>query len=209
MEEKEILQIFSKPSTDLKFLKKKFNFNDKNEYPNDITLQLHKLNYLGDFMSNYQMANVGEMYYFKLSGKLRYTDSGAFDSIVTNLVKNHKCKNVIVDLNLTTYMDSTNLGILARLAGGIFAYSHDKISIISKNVDIISLLENCGFEQICNIISTYNDPQLENLSLKEMDDQKREKSSMMYESHKYLAEMNKENKLKFKDVVEILKKSIK
>ena len=53
----------------------------------------------------------------KLSGELRYTNATGMDDLVERLFRQQSgCKQVVVDLNAASFMDSTYVGLLASLA---------------------------------------------------------------------------------------------
>ena len=159
-------------------------------------------------MSNYQVANDGEKYYFKLSGKLRYTESGGFDSLISHLIEKNKCSDAIIDLSSTNYLDSTNLGIIAQLAGHVLETYERKISLIISNPDINAIFENCGFNEICNIINSNDEKFTESLEFEKMNSDERDRTSMMLEAHQKLVSMNEKNKDKFQDVVDLMQESL-
>ncbi len=155
---------------------------------------------------SYQYTKQNNTYFIKLSGNLRYTISMGFKSFINQLMQQDDYDNLLVDLCETNFIDSTNLGLIAQLANHmLYKFSH-KLTIISTNENITELLRNLGFQEIAYIVEK---PHKIEQSLAEIPTQEKvniDMVKMLLEAHQQLMEMNQQNKLKFKNVVEMLQK---
>jgi len=155
---------------------------------------------------SYQYAKLNNTYFIKLSGNLRYTISMGFKSFISQLMQQDDYDKVLVDLSDASFIDSTNLGLIAQLANHMISKFSQKLTIVSTNEDITELLRNLGFQEIAYIVEQ---PHKIAQSLAEIPTQEKvniDTVKMLLEAHQQLMQMNKQNKIKFKNVVEMLKK---
>lgn len=140
--------------------------------------------------------------YIKMVGKLKYTTSSGFDQFVESLL-DRGFENVIIDLTEAVYIDSTNLGLIAKIAGRARRNEHMHVTIISTNEDINEILSSVRFNTLFTIVEQVPEPQ----ELEEIPDEKRERREdlqMLIEAHKALMDIHEENRPQFKDVVELM-----
>lgn len=156
----------------------------------------------------YQFAECETFYLIKMSGNLKYTGSGGFDTFVENIFSKIENKDVVIDLTEAQYLDSTNLGILAKIADTMQSEYDKKTTIISSNTDITTLLINIGFDDFFTILDESPDtnPTLSDIS--EMVTGDRSMALMMLEAHKALMELNDQNKNTFSSVVNLLEREV-
>lgn len=140
----------------------------------------------------------------KLIGDVRVTLCASFDEFVENMLATDAFASVIIDLSEAEGIDSTTLGLLAKVS----ILSRDQYQytpvIISTNASITRLLTSMGFDAVFDIrtetITTDND--LAELQCVDCDQgDVREK---VIEAHKILMGLNQENKAKFETLVTAL-----
>lgn len=144
-------------------------------------------------------------YYIKLIGRVRYDISSGFNKFLDEILGRNDCTDFLLDLTETEYIDSTNLGLIARIAK-YMRKCGKKAKIISVNEDINKILCSVGFDEIFIII---NKPETIEATLNEVEhikDDERTFVKMMLEAHKILAEISEENMEKFKGVIELIGK---
>jgi len=156
----------------------------------------------------YQFAENDNFYIIKMSGNLKYTGSGGFDTFVDNIFSKIENKDVVVDLTETQYIDSTNLGILAKISDTMQTKYEKKTTIISSNPDITTLLTNIGFDDYFTILDECPDTNTALSDISEMVTGNRSMALMMLEAHKSLMELNDKNKGVFSSVVDLLEKEV-
>lgn len=148
-------------------------------------------------------------YFIKIIGVPRYTNCANFNYFVNTLLKTNDFEDILIDIRETQFLDSTCLGLLAKLAGAVFTKFNRRMALISTEADINELLKNTGFDKIMLIIDQPNFF-LSNLnSLPESPDVEQNMAKMMLEAHENLVLLSSENKKKFKAVVDMLSEEVK
>jgi len=155
----------------------------------------------------YFFAEKGDITYLKMVGNLKYTSSSGFDHFVDGLM-DRGFQKVLIDLSKATYIDSTNLGLIAKIAGRARHNPDIHVTILSPNEDINEILKSVRFDKLFTIVDSC--PETE--ALEEIPDQDRDRLDdfkMLMEAHKALIDIHEDNRPQFKDVVELLEKEIK
>jgi len=158
-------------------------------------------------MSNqatFLLADDSEKYFIKIVGCARYTNCADFACFVNKIIEESTFVDILVDLSETEFLDSTNLGLLAKLAGAVFSKYERKMTLISTHDDISDLLVNTGFDQIMLIIENPDFYSQELEELPDIDDVDRNMARVMLEAHQALMDLNETNQQQFRTVVEML-----
>ncbi len=159
--------------------------------------------------AKFLMAVNDDKYFIKIVGNAKYTNCNDFGILVNEILNKKECEDILVDLRETQFMDSTNLGLLAKLAGYIFTKFERKMTIISTDKDINDLLVNTGFDQIMLIVDK---PEFFGRDMEEIgntNDVQINMAKMMLDAHLALSQINEENKQQFKAVCEMLSSEVK
>lgn len=85
-------------------------------------------------------------------GNIRYTLAPSVERFVEGLFCELEQPGFVIDLNETESIDSTNLGLLARLANRVSQRGGPRVTIASERRDINELLEGMGFDEVFDII---------------------------------------------------------
>lgn len=122
-----------------------------------------------------------------------------FDTIIRA-----KYKNVIIDLKECTGLDSTFLGIIAKLAIKLKAIngSFDCVSLTNLKERNLEVVQNLGIDKITKIETK---PQEKAQPSNFLDSLPSSKPAML-EAHKSLVEADSNNAKKFEDVISFLSK---
>lgn len=146
----------------------------------------------------------GDTYVLKLVGDIRYTMGCALGDFLDDLFSRTDYDAIIVDLTEAHSIDSTSLGLLARIANFTREHFAHKTTLLSTNPDVNQILDNVGFYDIFNIRDTGEtiSATLQHLAVTEpcKDDLTR----IVFEAHRTLSEINPRNQEAFKSVVESL-----
>jgi anti-anti-sigma factor len=103
---------------------------------------------------NVLYANHDGLVVFKFVGEIRYTMgdsyrvSASLDAFLDDLFESKDFENILIDLTETDSIDSTNLGLLAKIAQFTERHYGRKPTIISTNEDINAILDSVGFDQV-------------------------------------------------------------
>lgn len=148
----------------------------------------------------------GNTYVIKLNGDVRYTMGCALGDFLNRLFTQTDYDDIVVDLTDVHSIDSTSLGLLARIAN--FSHQHfaHETTLLSTNPDVNQILENLGFYEIFNVRDTGEtiSATLRQLAVPEPCD-KDALTRIIYEAHCALSELNPHNQEVFKDVLNSLR----
>ena len=155
---------------------------------------------------SYKYCKKNKHFFIKISGRATYDFCDGFKDFVDKVIDENLSDAVLIDLSETEYLDSTNLGLLAKIAVYQLENYQSKATILSTEENITQLIINTGLEQIFNIINVDNNQTSEwtNIMSKQFDDSKK-LSKTLLETHEILMNLNDKNKSEFKDVVNLLK----
>ena len=141
------------------------------------------------------------VYVLKLTGDVRVTLCTAVDEFLGQMFDDPAFQSVVVDLTETTGIDSTSLGILAKLSILADQRFHYRPTLISTNDDINRQLSVMGFYDVYNVI---NEPLSHCGQLVEVpsaDVPEDEVRSRVLEAHNVLMSLNESNRQTFQDLV--------
>ena len=157
-------------------------------------------------MGHYYYHQEEQNLFLRMNGSMKYTSSAGFDRFLNKNLTD-EISSVLVDLQNTEYIDSTNLGFIARIAEFLLSRRKNRLLILSTNENINEVLSSMGFEQVSTIISTSaDDISYEEIPVKTASE--KELLKLMVESHKKLIALNDENAEIFEDVIELMEKEL-
>lgn len=143
-------------------------------------------------------------YVIQLVGDVRLTLCISFDQFIATMFGADNFKTVIFDLREAEGIDSTTLGLMAKISIGARELGHDNPVVVTSSPSIQRLLVSMGFEDIFELVSNARlpfsgiEPLAENLG-----DESAIKARVL-EAHQILMELNQSNKVKFHELVETL-----
>jgi hypothetical protein len=113
-------------------------------------------------------------------------------------------KGFVVDLDETQAIDSTMLGVVARIANRMRKDGGPRVTIICGRDDIAELLESVGFDEVFHIVRGRSGaaPSGRMLPLQEPDDASLART--VIEAHRTLMSLNEHNRGLFRDLVAAL-----
>ena len=145
------------------------------------------------------------VYVIRFEGDVRVTLSASFDRYLDAILNNENLQSVLIDLSAASAIDSTSLGVLARLSLAVKKQRNQVPTLVCNSVDILRILNNMGFDDIFVMVSHCET--LEN-SLAELpvsaDLDEAALRDRVIEAHKVLMALNEENHNTFKDLVSAL-----
>jgi len=143
-------------------------------------------------------------YVIKLVGDVRLTLCISFDQFIATMFGEEHFKTVVFDLRKADGIDSTTLGLMAKISIGSRERGHGNPVVVTANPSIQRLLVSMGFEDIFELVSNHRlpfggaQPLEENLA-----DESAIKAKVL-EAHQILMDLNQPNKVKFHELVETL-----
>jgi len=149
-------------------------------------------------------AREGGTWFLKLAGDLRHPLAPALNALLDRAFADPDFKQLVVDLSAAENIDSTCLGILARI--GNQARGGTPPVIISNNNDINELLLAVCFDRLFTVVGDAGPigEQLEAVPETPVD--KDSMLELVLEAHRRLCEIDKNNNAVFCDVVRALEK---
>ena len=164
-------------------------------------------------------------YILKLSGDVRLVFCTAIDALLDTILSDEKLTGVLIDLNAVSNIDSTSLGMLAKIAVKIKQKLNARPIIVSDNPDINRILEAMGFRQVFYVLDKIPifvenkktggelNEKIDKIALQDMlkdipqvDSTQQEICAKVLEAHRVLMELNSTNKETFQAVVDELEK---
>lgn len=155
------------------------------------------------------MAKHQGTYVLKLTGDVRLTLSSSLEQCFDGMLANPEFTSVIVDVRSAECIDSTTLGLLAKLSLLVQQRYGEVPSIVSTNPDITKILVSMGFKDQIFIILT-NLPAAGELAPTEIPEQPcsaEQTQARVIEAHKVLMDLNESNTQQFKDLVAALEQA--
>lgn len=144
-------------------------------------------------------------YILKFVGDVRLTLCNTIEACLEKIYHKPDFKSIIVDLRQTAAIDSTSLGLLAKLSLNVKHKFHIIPTLISTNDDITRVLFSMGFDQVFMII---NEPEEHIHGLQEMPClgvSEEEAQAKVLEAHQVLGALNRKNQEVFQELIDTLK----
>lgn len=140
-------------------------------------------------------------------GDIRYTLAPALDRFLDAQFARADLKTVIVDLSDAESIDSTGLGLLARIANFLYRRDGSRPLLFSSQPDINAVLSSICLDTA--FIHCDQRPDLAAAStLPAGDPSEREVAQTVLDAHRLLCEMNDANRAQFQDVVEAFEREL-
>lgn len=160
--------------------------------------------------ANILIAEKQDTFVLKLVGDVRLTVCQGLDTFVKSLHEKQNCKSIIIDLTETANIDSTSLGLLAKLSKHTQAQFKFCPTIVSTNEDVTRIIVKMGFKQIFTIISDYVpcSDKLEELPITSPCLSETDMCKTVIEAHRILMELNENNKAEFTSLVNTLEQGL-
>lgn len=157
-------------------------------------------------MSSYKILQAEQqgVYVLKFIGEIRLNLCSTLDSIIDSMVADPSFLTAIVDLTETEIIDSTTLGLLAKIAIAAESRSHYLPTLVSTNPDVTRIVRSMGFDKIFIIVGepATRVEELEEIPILKASEQ--EVREQVLVAHKVLMSMNSRNQDEFKNLVRAL-----
>lgn len=150
---------------------------------------------------------VGEhdgVYVLLFKGEVRLTLCTAVDGFLERMFGNDCFRSVVVDLSQTEFIDSTSLGLLAKLSIQSQKRFNYRPVLVSTRPDITRVLRTMGLDDVFNLVEQ---PLVHVEQLGELPPcaaSEEEVRQRVLEAHRILMDMNEHNREAFQDLVTTL-----
>ena len=147
------------------------------------------------------------VYVIKMVGDVRLTLCISFDQFIDTMLGEPGFSAVLFDLSDAEAIDSTTLGLMAKISMQGQERRGVVPVVLSTNPGINRVLTTMGFHDIFAIVDTLDAPVIPSQELTvNVDDESRVREKVL-EAHKVLMGMNRENKETFHNLVKMLENS--
>ena len=140
-------------------------------------------------------------------GDIRYTLSPSIDRFLEQVFADLKPAGFVIDLTEADRIDSTNLGLLVRIAKRMQALDTRRVTIVSNRADINSVLISMALDEVFDIVESSD---LETGTGQEVPEEKTDRASLeriLINAHRALMDISEHNRAIFRDVVASLEKN--
>jgi len=148
-------------------------------------------------------ARVESLEYIRFLGVIRYSQCGGLECYIDKLFRQTDEFDIAIDLEQAEMLDSTALGLLARLSIEHKKSMDKKPTIFIHQGELAHVLKRVCFDQVFNIISKPKDENdLDFVELIDVSKSDEEVLEFVIKAHKSLAEISDANDHYFTDITQ-------
>ncbi len=140
-------------------------------------------------------------------GDIRYTLGHSLDSFLEELFAGPTPAGFVIDLSETDSIDSTNLGLLVRIAREMQNHNAPRVTIVSDRPDINAVLTSMALDEVFDIVSRAPVQAGSEQELPRKDMDKDSLSRTLLKAHRALIELSEHNEETFREVVSRLEQN--
>lgn len=144
------------------------------------------------------------VYLLRFEGDVRLTLCAAADRYLAEMFADPGFKTVMIDLSGAEGIDSTSLGLLAKLSIRAQAEFGFQPTLVCDSPDLQRLLRSMGFDDVFHILHSAPQSSAEMGALPELKISEDELRAQVLDAHRVLMGMSESNRSKFKDLVTAL-----
>lgn len=145
-------------------------------------------------------------YVLRLQGAIRYTLGHALDTFVDHLFAQEDFDDIVVDLSEAESIDSTGLGLLAKIANLLRRRDGRKPLLFSPRGDINTVLGSICLDEAFVVCDSA--PAAAPAAIPPTDPSEAQLAQTVLEAHRLLSDMNENNRAMFRDVVDALQRGL-
>jgi len=134
-------------------------------------------------------------------GEIRYTLGHSLDRFLETLFAGPTPEGFVIDLTATDCIDSTNLGLLVRIAREMHNHGAPQVTIVSDRPDINAVLTSMALDEVFDIVSRAPVAAGDEQELPRREVDRESLSHTLLKAHRALMELNERNEETFRDVV--------
>jgi anti-anti-sigma factor len=150
------------------------------------------------------VANHDGVYLMKFVGDVRVTLCTAVDNFLESMLEDPEFRSVVIDLTRTDGIDSTSLGVLAKLS----IRTQEKFgfipTLVSTRPDITRVLRSMGFDDVFHIVEEPLVTKEQFGELAPCDCSEDDLRNRVLDAHRVLMSLSTANRQAFQDLVETL-----
>ena len=146
-------------------------------------------------------ASVEGIEYLKFKGVVRYSHCGGLEAYIDQLFDSEGLDAVVIDLEEAEILDSTALGLLARIAIEYKKISAAMPVIFLKRGELDKIIKRVCFDQVFHMV--YDDLDIQATEFKELVDQDQNEEQVLQrvlQAHRHLATISRDNESLYRDI---------
>ncbi|WP_286239208.1 STAS domain-containing protein [Neptuniibacter halophilus] len=140
----------------------------------------------------------------KFVGDVRLTLCSSLDCHLEGALSEPEVSEILIDLTQAEGIDSTSLGLIAKLAIKAKALGLDKPALVSTNPDITRILYTMGFDHIFILLEQLPTSVHDLKQLPLVQESVDEMKVRIIAAHRILMDLNESNREAFRDLVSTL-----
>jgi len=157
-------------------------------------------------MGHIEYAGLNGTHVFKLVGQVRAPSCCSLDHLLDKLHQLPEVTGVVVDLTDAEFMDSTALGVVAKLGLKIRDLYQIQPILLSTNTDLTTLANSMGLGQVFTLLNCRNTTACCLESLPETATTQDEMLHTVLDAHRTLISLNDSNRAMFEPLVKQLER---
>lgn len=143
-------------------------------------------------------------YVIKFVGDVRVPLCASLEGFLDRMFSDDGLQAVLIDLTETAAIDSTALGLIAKIAVFLRQRLDKKPVILSTNPDVNRILGSMGFDRVFLILERAPEPETNLDELPFSEPSQQELTRQVIEAHRILMDLNEKNRATFRDLVAAL-----
>ncbi|MGF1613198.1 MAG: STAS domain-containing protein [Gammaproteobacteria bacterium] len=149
-----------------------------------------------------------EVHCLHFLGEVRYPLAPTLERCLDELLGGGEPLSFAIDLTAVSTIDSTNLGLLARLANRLRQCGGPALTLISDQEDVNELLIALGFDEVCQMVSSDHALPVGAVALAPENHDGAGMAHTVLEAHRTLVKLKESNRELFEDVITLLEPAI-
>jgi anti-anti-sigma factor len=150
------------------------------------------------------VSDEGGNYLIKLVGDVRVTLCGSLNRHMETIFGSSDVKNVVVDMLEAEGLDSTTLGLMAKLGLHCRKQYGIDVQVFCQNPSILRTLDCMGFDDLFDIFQQVPNINAKLHSIASVNAEVDEIRKQVLEAHKLLVQLNPESSNDFTDLIRAL-----
>ena len=146
-------------------------------------------------------ASHDDIHVLRFIGNIRYTLSPSIERYLDGVFDDRQPAGFVIDLTETDSIDSTNLGLLVRIARRMQAPGAHRVTIVSNRADINSILSSMALDEVFDIVEHTGPDEGEAMEVPQEIVDRETLSRTLIEAHRALMNLSEHNREMFQNVV--------
>ena len=148
------------------------------------------------------------VHFLRFRGEILHSLAPALDAFLKHLAGTTTAHSYLLDLTEASSVDSTMLGLLARIAKMAKEHGAPPPTLVCPDEDIVDLLVGIGFDEVFSLVASDGAPLSGGQEIAQAETDDRVLTETMLAAHQELIALKEENRLLFEDVISLLQRTL-